>query len=258
MRAGPGQAERNRRAHVRARQLRQHRAVAIVDERVDDRLRMHHHLELGRLDREQMIGLDQLQALVHQGGRVDRDLAPHRPVGVAAAPPAAWRAPARSRLQVRNGPPEAVSTMRSMEAGSAPAIAWKTAECSESTGTSSVPAARTASMKISPASTRHSLLASATRRPCATAASVGLQAGRTDDAGHHAIGGRTAALDERGGAGRHLDAAAGQALLERAVAALVGDDGQRGAVPHGQLGQRLHVAVGGQRHDLEQVRSCGR
>jgi hypothetical protein len=43
----------------------------------------------------------------------------------------------------------------------------------ESTGTSSVPAWRTAFMKISPARTRHSLLASATRRPWLTAASVG-------------------------------------------------------------------------------------
>ena len=48
-----------------------------------DRLRVHHHLELGRYDREQVEGLDQLQPLVHQGGRVDGDLAPHRPVGVA-------------------------------------------------------------------------------------------------------------------------------------------------------------------------------
>ena len=57
-----------------------------------------------------------------------------------------------------------------------------------------------------------------------------------------------------GGAGRDLDAAARQPLLERAVAALVGDDRQRGAVAQRQLGQRLHVAVGRQRHDLEQVR----
>ena len=78
-----------------------------------------------------------------------------------------------SRLQVRKGPPEPVRMMRSKSSGSAPASTWNTAECSESTGTSSVPARRTASMNTSPAVTRHSLLASATRRPCRTAAMVG-------------------------------------------------------------------------------------
>ena len=49
-----------------------------------------------------------------------------------------------------------------------------------------------------------------------------------------------------------------QPLLEFAVAALVGKHGQLGAMAQRQLRQRLGVAVGGQRHDLEQVAGCGR
>ena len=70
-------------------------------------------------DGKQVVGLDQLEPLVHQGGRVDGDLRPHRPVGVAQ------RLLGRGagqllRLQVRNGPPDAVSTMRSMACGVGP------------------------------------------------------------------------------------------------------------------------------------------
>ena len=60
-----------------------------------------------------------------------------------------------------------------MEAGSAPARAWKAAECSLSTGSSSAPERATAAVKTCPAETRHSLLASATRAPCEAAANVG-------------------------------------------------------------------------------------
>ena len=81
--AGPGQAER--RSGVRMSGLASCASIEPsreADQRMHDRLRMHHHLELARLDREQVIGLDQLQPLVHQGRRVDGDLAPHGPVGV--------------------------------------------------------------------------------------------------------------------------------------------------------------------------------
>ncbi len=63
-------------------------------------------------------GLDQLEALVHQGGRIDRDLASHAPVRMRAgllrrdilAEPLAD--------QSRNGPPDAVSRMRRTPGGS--------------------------------------------------------------------------------------------------------------------------------------------
>ncbi len=74
----------DRGAHVGRPQLREHRAVTILDERVHDALRMHHDLDLLRRDAEQETRLDQLQALVHQRSGVDRDLATHHPVRVSA------------------------------------------------------------------------------------------------------------------------------------------------------------------------------
>jgi hypothetical protein len=47
---GPGQTDRDRGPHVRARHLCQHRPVAKGHEGVHDRLRMDDHLELRRRD----------------------------------------------------------------------------------------------------------------------------------------------------------------------------------------------------------------
>ena len=55
-------------------------AVGELDHRVDDRLRVHDHLDLVVGDAEQLVGLDHLEALVHQ--RADEsigDLRAHRP-----------------------------------------------------------------------------------------------------------------------------------------------------------------------------------
>ena len=49
-----------------------------------DALRMHQHLDLRRRSSEQPVGLDHLERLVHHGRGVDRDLATHHPVRVAA------------------------------------------------------------------------------------------------------------------------------------------------------------------------------
>ena len=69
-----------------------------------DRLRVHHHVDPLVGHAEQQVGLDQLEALVDQGRRVDRDHRPHVPgrvrhrcsahrdVGQVRAPPAAERA----------------------------------------------------------------------------------------------------------------------------------------------------------------------
>ena len=110
-RSGPAQRERDRQPHVRRAGLRDGRAVGEVDHRVDDRLRVHHDVDVGIGDVEQQVRLDQLEALVDQGRRVDRDDRPHVPGRV------------RERLldrdvvelvggRPRNGPPLAVSTSR--------------------------------------------------------------------------------------------------------------------------------------------------
>jgi hypothetical protein len=77
-----------------------------------------------------------------------------------------------ARVAVRNGPPDAVSTIFSTAERLRSSKAWKIALCSESTGSSVAPASRTARSITSPAQTSASLLASATTAPRLIAASV--------------------------------------------------------------------------------------
>ena len=72
----------------------------------------------------------------------------------------------------RNGPPDAVSVTRATSDTGRPARHWWTAECSLSTGRSSPPPRRSARITSSPPATSDSLLASASRFPASSAASV--------------------------------------------------------------------------------------
>ena len=76
-----------------------------------------------------------------------------------------------SRLRPRNGPPDAVSTMRRTSSRAPPRSACAMAECSESTGTIWPGAA--AAFTSAPPTTSDSLFASARLEPAASAASVG-------------------------------------------------------------------------------------
>ena len=58
------------------------RAVGELDHPVDHRLRMHHHVDAVVVEPEQLVGLDHLEALVHERRGVDRDLRAHVPRGV--------------------------------------------------------------------------------------------------------------------------------------------------------------------------------
>ena len=112
------------------------------------------------------------QGLVHQGGRVDRDLRAHPPGGmlegvlgrdVASVPCGCVRGTGRrKRSGSRGAPPGATPAFR----------AWKIAECSLSTGRICVPRARASSMTSGPATTSVSLLARATILPASSAAQV--------------------------------------------------------------------------------------
>jgi hypothetical protein len=81
----PAQRVRNRSTHVGVAQLRQHRAVDVLDQRMHDALRVNDDVDLARRQAEQQAGLDQLQALVHQRCGVDRDLAAHYPARMRAS-----------------------------------------------------------------------------------------------------------------------------------------------------------------------------
>ena len=98
--------------HIGQTRLRQNRSVAIIDKGVNDRLGMNNRRELVRFDVEEMKRLDQLQPLVHQRGTVDGDFSPIDQFGwVTACSGLAFAI--CSSVHVRNGPPEAVSTIGS-------------------------------------------------------------------------------------------------------------------------------------------------
>ena len=69
----------DRRAHVRVTQLGQHGTVDIRHHRMDHALRVDQHFDLLGRRAEQPVRLDYLQPLVHHGGRIDGNLAPHGP-----------------------------------------------------------------------------------------------------------------------------------------------------------------------------------
>ena len=69
----------DRHAHVRVAEVGERGAVVQVHDGVDDRLRVHHHADALVGHAEEVMGLDQLEPLVHQRRRVDGDLAAHLP-----------------------------------------------------------------------------------------------------------------------------------------------------------------------------------
>ena len=69
----------NRQPHVGHPDLRDHRSIDEFDHRVHDRLRVHDDVDLVGPQAEQPVGLDDLEAFVHQRRRINRDLAAHAP-----------------------------------------------------------------------------------------------------------------------------------------------------------------------------------
>ncbi len=76
---GPSQGEGDRQTHVRRGHLGQRGPVGELDHRVHQRLRMDDNVDVVVGHAEEQMRLDQLETLVHQGGRVDRDERPHVP-----------------------------------------------------------------------------------------------------------------------------------------------------------------------------------
>ena len=77
-----GQGVADGRAHVGHAQMREDSAVREAHHAVHDALRVEQHRDALVGQAEQVVGLDDLQALVHQGRGVDRDLGAHRPIGM--------------------------------------------------------------------------------------------------------------------------------------------------------------------------------
>jgi len=73
----------DRQFHVRWTQLRNHGAVAKLDQRMDHRLRVNDHIDLVRLQLEQPTGFDDFQGFIHHRRRVDGDFPAHFPGGMS-------------------------------------------------------------------------------------------------------------------------------------------------------------------------------
>ena len=69
-------------AHIRHTQLGDDGVVTVLHRRVDDTLALDNDLNFLRRQTEQPHSLDELEALIHQGGAVDGDLCTHVPVGM--------------------------------------------------------------------------------------------------------------------------------------------------------------------------------
>ena len=131
-----GQGVLDGKPHVRGAELGLQRAVDEEDGRVDDALRVDHDLDRVVVDIVQPVRLDDLQALVRERRRVDRDLGAHRPGRVAQGLLGGDRGELRGR-RVEERP----ARRRQDRAASTPAIGSPTrhcqiAECSESIGRS--------------------------------------------------------------------------------------------------------------------------
>ncbi len=105
----PGKCVGDGRAHVRRTELGEHGAVHVFDQRVHDALSVDDDLDLLGGEAEEQTGFDQLEPLVHESGRIHRDLAAHHPVrmrtGLLRALPA--RAPAATNRETAPPRPSA-------------------------------------------------------------------------------------------------------------------------------------------------------
>ena len=131
-----GQGVLDGKSHIRGAQLGLERAVDEPDGRVDDALRVDDDLDGVVADIVQPVRLDDLQALVREGRRVDGDLGAHRPGRVAQGLRRRDRGHAPRPSASRNGPPDAVRISAATPAIDSPTRHCQIAECSESIGRS--------------------------------------------------------------------------------------------------------------------------
>ena len=148
------------------------RAVAELDHRVDDRLGVDDHVDGVIGDAEQLVGLDHLEALVHQGGGVDGDLRAHRPGRVDQRLGHVRPMASSSRFAPGTGRPTRSAAAAAPRPGRPARRHWCTAQCSESTGMISAPGVRRARCTTGAPAMIDSLLARANRRPASRAAMV--------------------------------------------------------------------------------------
>jgi hypothetical protein len=170
---GVGEGVTDGQSHVGGRELGDSGPVGELHHRVYDRLGMNNHRHPVVVDAEQLMGLDDLEALVHQGGGVHGDLGAHAPGGMGQGllhrdplELGSRPAPERSAAGGEHQPGHLVRVRRPARRH------WCRAQCSESTGTISAPGVRRARWTTGAPAMSDSLLARARRRPASRAARV--------------------------------------------------------------------------------------
>ena len=160
-----------------------------------------------------------------------------------------------ARLRPRNGPPLAVSTMRATRERSPLALAarhWCTAQCSESTGTMwPAPGRSSTERTTGPPAISDSLLASARRRPAASAARVTRRPAKPTTPLTHTSA--TAPRSANAASPARTSVPAGDAVVDGGGATLVADDHQLGMQLVGLAHESVGRRPGAERHDLEPV-----
>ena len=260
--------------HVGITQLCQYRAVDIFHHGMDDALRMDDHIQLLGRHVEEELGLDQLQTLVHERGRVDRDLAAHRPLGMLAGllgrgggdslrRPGPER-PARSgQDQTPNGTARihAGSAIRqALEDGIVLAVDRQQRDAGLAAGSAEKRAGHDDGFLVGQ---QHRACAARRRQR-------GRQARRPDDGGHDRVDARGAGhLDQLVGADRQTgrDPSCAQPGLESGGRPGIRHGQHLGSVPHGQRQQLVDIAMSRERvhpitvgvagHDIERAVTNG-
>ena len=149
----------DRQPHVGHTELGDDRPVGQLDQRVDDRLRMHDHVDRRRRRPEQPVRLDHLEALVHERRRVDGDLAaPSARSGGCSASVDGDAGQRPRRSGVGRARPRRSGSLRRASEGSRRCRHWWMALCSLSTGSTSTPWARARSITSRPAIHQHFLV----------------------------------------------------------------------------------------------------
>ena len=149
------------------RELGDRGAVGELDHRVHDRLRVHDDLDLVVVDAEQLVGLDHLEALVHQRGRVDVIFGPIVQVGWASASSTVTSASSAARAAAERaaaGGEHDPGDLRG-RAPTGPQALVDGAVLGVDRARARRPASARSGCTTGPAAIRHSLLASASRLP---------------------------------------------------------------------------------------------
>ena len=125
--------------------------------------------------------------------------------------------------QVRNGPPEAVMMTLVTSSRRPAVIAWNSALCSQSTGSTVAPVSLRAAHEQRAGADQAFLVGERERRAALDRGERRLEPGRAGDRADHPFGRAARRFGDRVGTGRRLDAAPGKFRLQLAIGVVVGD-----------------------------------